>query len=236
MSHRSDVTTSSADVERRISRRAALRSAAGAAIIGAAVGSSSRAVESASDGPSDADAGFCTDMATHHVQALAMCQRVLGRDVGDPVVAAATEVLQNQSIEVGMMRAWLTDWGRSTARPETVMGWMGANGGAGVPLEQMQGYASDAAMRTLSNGDGLEQGRMWLELMREHHVGGVAMATAALPLVAADKVKRLAETQIMVQTFEVEQYDQLIAGEYAIEGWIEPESFTQSVVWYCDLS
>lgn len=223
-----------------ISRRTALRSATAVALVGATAGASAGAVFAAGPqwnqaGPNDADAGFCADMAAHHVQALAMCQRVIGRDTGDPVQAAAGEVLQNQAIEVGMMRAWLTDWGRSTADPDTVMGWMGANEGAGVPIEQMQGYASDEAMAALSEAEGAERGRIWLELMRKHHVGGVAMATAALDLVASEKVRRLAETQIMVQTFEIEQYDWLIAGEYGLEGWIPPASLTQTTVWYCDL-
>ncbi|MEM9515253.1 MAG: DUF305 domain-containing protein [Actinomycetota bacterium] len=223
-----------------MSRRTALRSATAVALVGATAGASAGAVFAAGPqpdegGPSDADAGFCTDMAAHHVQALALCQRVIGRDTGDSVQAAAAEVLQNQAIEVGMMRAWLTDWGRSTADPDMVMGWMGANDGAGVPIDQMQGYASDEAMGALSEAESNERGRIWLELMRTHHVGGVAMATAALDLVASEKVRRLAETQITVQTFEIEQYDWLIAGDYALDGWVPPASLTQTTVWYCDL-
>ena len=42
----------------------------------------------AQEAPTDVDIGFCRDMAVHHVQALDMCQRVLGRDTGDPVLAA----------------------------------------------------------------------------------------------------------------------------------------------------
>lgn len=162
--------------------------------------------------PSVADVGFCTDMAAHHVQALAMCQRVLGRDTGEAVQAAASEVLQNQAIEVGMMRAWLTDWGESTASPETVMAWM--HGGEAWPLEAMHGYASDAELHELSTTSGTAQGRLWLELMRAHHVGGVAMAEAAVRLTSESKVVRLAETQIATQTFEIEQYDLLLASIY----------------------
>ena len=32
--------------------------------------------------PTAADIGFCQDMSAHHLQALAMCLRVLGRDTG----------------------------------------------------------------------------------------------------------------------------------------------------------
>jgi len=190
-------------------RRHFLTGAAAASVTFGLIGQSA----AAADTPTDADIGFCTDMTAHHVQALAMCQRVLGRDTGDPVQAAAAEVLQNQAIEVGMMRAWLTDWAASTAEPDTVMAWM--HDGTGIPTADMPGYATPEQLRELSLADGLQQGRMWLEVMRAHHVGGVSMAEAALGLASSDKVLRLAEIQAMVQAFEISQYDLLLSGEYA---------------------
>ena len=165
--------------------------------------------------PTEADAGFCADMTLHHVQALALCQRVLGRETGDPVQAAAAEVLQNQAIEVGMMRAWLTDWGRSTTSPTTTMAWMGMNGGAGVPAAMMPGLATAENLSSLSAATGTDQGRIWVELMRAHHVGGVSMAEAAVGLVSLAKVRRLASIQVKVQTFEISQYDVLLRTSYA---------------------
>ncbi len=190
----------------------------GAAIVGAAAGIGSPIGDpsaAAGETPSDADVGFCSDMTAHHVQALVMCQRVLGRDAGDAVQAAATEVLTNQAMEVGQMRAWLADWGESTAAPEMVMGWMGMNDGAGIALAMMPGLASDAELQQLSLASGLDQGRLWIELMRAHHVGGVAMATAAAELAATEKVRRLAAAQAEVQTYEISQYDYLLATTYA---------------------
>ncbi len=197
-----------------VSRRSLLL-AAGTGFAGIAGGRALAASEPSAEEPRAADIGFCTDMSTHHVQALAMCQRVLGRDTGDPVQAAAAEVLQTQSIEVGMMRAWLTDWGQSTAAPDTVMAWMGMNSGSGIPASAMPGLASDDDMRALSTAAGIERGRLWLQLMRAHHVGGVDMATSALDLVTVEKVHRLARTQVDVQTYEIEQYDLLLATTYA---------------------
>lgn len=215
-------------------RTVLLAGATGSAGILAGYGARSAGAATAGDTPNESDVGFCSDMAAHHVQALAICQRVLGRDTGGAVQAAAAEVLQNQAIEVGMMRAWLTDWDQSTSTPELVMGWMGAGDGAGVPIEMMQGYASADALRELSQTDGIEQGRMFLEMMREHHVGGVAMAEHAAVVVGTDKVRRLATTQAQVQTFEISQYDLLIAGAYALDGWVEPASL-QSSPWICEL-
>ena len=174
------------------------------------------ALESPVEQASVADIGFCQDMSVHHLQALAMCQRVLGRDTGGNVQAAAAEVLQNQAMEVGQMRAWLTDWNASTVPPTTVMAWMGANNGAGMPLAMMPGYATDAELLELSAYQGNNLGRRWLELMRAHHVGGVMMATSAIELTSAEKVIRLANTQVGVQSYEIAQYDFLLAGQYAI--------------------
>ena len=176
------------------------------------------------------DIGFCTDMTAHHVQALDMCERVLGYDTGGSVQSAATEVLRNQSIEVGMMRAWLTDWGASTAPPETVMSWMDmtdhadmtgtAMAGAatvdgGIALADMPGYASQEQLSQLSLANGFDKGRVWLQLMRAHHVGGVSMAEAAVALASEEKVVRLARTQAAVQAYEISQYDLLLTTVYA---------------------
>lgn len=198
-----------------LSRRSFL-TVAGAGAVGAAAGYALRSPAPIEiETPSAADIGFCADMSTHHLQAIAMCQRVLGRDTGDGVQAAATEVLTTQSIEVGTMRAWLADWGESTVAPEIVMAWMGMNFGQGIPAEYMPGLASDAEMQELSLAEGIERGRMWIELMRAHHVGGVHMAEAAIEAVSIEKVRRLAGVQVQVQTFEIEQYDLLLATEYA---------------------
>ena len=165
--------------------------------------------------PTASDIGFCQDMSVHHLQALDMCKRVLGRDTGGPVQSAAAEVLENQALEVGLFWAWLGDWGASTVPPSVVMGWMGANGGAGVPLAGMPGYASPAELLELSTLQGLDRGRRWLELMRAHHVGGVTMAMRAVELASSAKVVRLATRQAAVQAFEISQYDILLAGAYA---------------------
>ena len=199
-----------------ITRRRLLWGAgAGAAglIGGVASGATASGAQATPAEPNDAAIGFCTDMTAHHVQATAMCQRVLGRDTGDSVQAAATEVLQTQCIEIGMMRAWLTDWGESTSTPDTVMAWMGST--FFCSLELMPGYASEEEMRALSLAEGRERGRLWLELMRAHHVGGVHMATAAIDLVDVAKVQRLARTQADVQAYEITQYDLLLSTEYA---------------------
>ncbi|GAA3642475.1 DUF305 domain-containing protein [Microbacterium awajiense] len=161
--------------------------------------------------PNDADLGFCTDMAFHHEQAVAMCQRVLGADTGGAVQNSAAEILQNQSYERGLMHAWLAEWGQSTAPPDTVMGWMGME----TPAASMPGLATHAQMRRLAELTGIEKGREFLELMRAHHVGGVHMADAAVDAVAITRVSTLAQQMSRQQTYEISLFDDLLTGLYA---------------------
>lgn len=166
--------------------------------------------------PTDVDIGFCKDMCVHHLQAIDMCLRVLGRQTGGAVQAAAAEVLQFQAMEVGQMRAWLTDWGESTVPPTHVMSWMlCTTDQQGMPLSGMPGYASPEAMLELSQLDGLATGRRWLELMRAHHEGGVSMASEAVLLASSEKVIRLAKGQAASQRYEIHQYDILLSGIYS---------------------
>ncbi|WP_307783883.1 MULTISPECIES: DUF305 domain-containing protein [unclassified Salinibacterium] len=164
----------------------------------------------AEETPNDTDIGFFTDMALHHEQALAMCQRVLGRDNGDSVQSLAADILQNQSFERGVMHTWLTVWGESTAPPETVMAWMGME----MPAVEMTGLATDEQMSSLSTTTGMDQGRLFLNLMRAHHVGGVHMAAYANEHAAVSTVRATAERMDVIQTYEIGIIDQLLSTTY----------------------
>ena len=132
------------------------------------------------------------------------------RDTGSQVQTAAADILQNQSYERGMMHTWLQSWGESTAPPSTVMGWMGME----MAADMMPGLATDEEMRELALAEGLEKGRMFLELMRTHHVGGVHMAEAATGAATAP-VRQIAAQAALVQAYEIEIFDELLATSYA---------------------
>ena len=70
------------------------------------------------------------EMLSRHV-----CEPVRWRDGIDGLLAQFADA---QLIEVGMMRAWLTDWGESTTSRETAMGWMSGHGGDGIPVASMR--------------------------------------------------------------------------------------------------
>ncbi|GAA1209862.1 DUF305 domain-containing protein [Rhodoglobus aureus] len=160
--------------------------------------------------PNETDIGFFTDMALHHAQALALCQRVLGRDNGDSVQSLATEILQNQSYERGVMYTWLTVWGESTAPPKTVMAWIGME----IPAAEMTGLATDEQVILLSTTTGMAQGRLFLSLMRAHHVGGMHMAASARENAATSVVRSTADLMSSFQNYEIGIIDQLLATTY----------------------
>ena len=95
------------------------------------------------------------------------------------------------------------------------MAWMPDMERHRMTIDMMPGYATDTELDELSSLTGLDQGPTWLELMRAHHVGGVAMAESAVGLASNPKVVRLATQQAATQMFEIAQYDQLLAGPYA---------------------
>lgn len=175
------------------------------------IGSVLNAATPDSDEPSEIDIGFCTDMSFHHEQALAMCQRVIGRPTGDPVQSLAAEILQNQSYERGLMHAWLQQWGESTRPPTSVMGWMGMS----IEAEQMPGLATSEQMSDLSAAQEMDKGALFLELMRAHHVGGVQMADYAVETASTEQVRGRATQMSVTQSYEISLMDSLLAGTYA---------------------
>jgi uncharacterized protein (DUF305 family) len=170
-------------------------------------------VGAATEAPNDVDVGFATDMSFHHQQALAMSQRVLGSDTSGAVQAAAAEILQTQAYEMGLLQGWLREWGESTAPPDMttgeVMSWMDH----ARPADEMPGYATDEQMSELAALTGSAKGRMFLELMRAHHVGGIHMAAHAAEHAATEKIRTAAATMVEVQTYDIAVFDELLASD-----------------------
>ena len=66
-------------------------------------------------------------------------------------------------------------------------------------------------MRRLTVARGPALDRLFLTMMREHHLGGVAMADYAAKWAKLDKVAGLAVTIAKNQRFEIADYERLIA-------------------------
>jgi uncharacterized protein (DUF305 family) len=173
------------------------------------------------------DAGFARDMQVHHGQAVEMS--VLLRDRGeDPDLRQiALDVLLTQQNQQGQMAGWLQTWGLAQSSSVPVMAWMsddpfsgsmdgmdmsspGDEGEAsGNPMLAM-GLATSEQMAALEAADGVEAERIYLQLMIDHHRGGVAMATVAQERAEQAQVRRLAESMVRAQSFEITVLEDLL--------------------------
>jgi uncharacterized protein (DUF305 family) len=159
--------------------------------------------------PSSVDTGFVLDMRVHHQQAVEMALLQLANGENAVVQSFAREVLLRQEFELGLMAAELDDWGIEPTTPETAMGWMDMP----VPVEDMPGLASDEQMAALRAARGEDADALFLELMAEHHRGGIHMAEHAAASAATDDVRRLGASIVRLQRAEIEEYRATAARE-----------------------
>jgi uncharacterized protein (DUF305 family) len=82
------------------------------------------------------------------------------------------------------------------------MDWMGT----GVPYEEMPGLATEEQMAALRDARGAEADALFLELMAEHHRGGIHMATYAAENARTDDVRDLAAAMVAIQSVEINEY------------------------------
>lgn len=154
-------------------------------------------------GQSSPDVGFLRDMTTHHDQAVEMANMAIDRATEPLVRTFAREVLITQRYELGLMSAWLGDWGYSYGEERAeAMAWMGVP----TPVEEMPGMASDVQMDALRRAEGRQVDALFLAMMSEHHRGGADMATAALRVVDDADVRALAEAVARNQRIEINEY------------------------------
>jgi uncharacterized protein (DUF305 family) len=159
------------------------------------------------------DVGFAQDMKVHHSQAVAMSAAVHERSQDPEVVALALDILTSQQAQIGMMSAWLQQWGQTQSTSGPTMGWMG-DGHSGA----MPGMASAdelASLQTLPAGELEEQ---FLRLMVRHHMGALPMASHAMEEGSHSPLVRLAGTMLAGQRGEIDlMQDMLTARGHAPE-------------------
>ena len=160
--------------------------------------------EGGTPGEDSVDVGFLRDMIDHHDQADLMSLLVLrpGVDVDPQVQAYATEILMEQRYQIGQMTAWLDDWGVGRGDPDRrAMAWM--LGGHATPVDEMFGMQSPEEIEALKEATGEEASQRYLEMMIEHHQGGIHMADDAERHADVDRVRQLAERVSTYQRGEI---------------------------------
>ena len=172
------------------------------------------------------DAGFARDMQVHHAQAVEMSVLVRDRSDDAAVRGLALDILLTQQNQQGQMAGWLQTWGLGQSSTQPIMGWMppsddgmdgmdGLDGMDGMdeqgsenPMVAM-GLATSGEMTALAAADGVQAERVYLQLMRDHHLGGVEMAAAA-EQATQPQVRRLASAMVAGQTAELAPLTELL--------------------------
>ncbi|MGR4879314.1 DUF305 domain-containing protein [Streptomyces sp. LARHCF249] len=140
------------------------------------------------------DAGFARDMAVHHQQAVEMSFLVRDRTQDEAVRSLAYDIANTQANQRGMLLGWLDLWGLpKVVAGEPPMSWMGTSGASGAsgagsghgghgdghtakPGALMPGMATKEELARLEAASGRDAEVLYLQLMTDHHQGGVAMA------------------------------------------------------------
>ncbi|MFF3345579.1 DUF305 domain-containing protein [Streptomyces sp. NPDC002779] len=151
-----------------------------------------------------ADAGFARDMAVHHQQAVEMSYIVRDRTDDEEVRRLAYDIAQTQANQRGMLLGWLDLWELPKFSAQPPMTWMDMGSmPAGEDGALMPGMATDTEMKKLNTLSGEQAEVFYLQLMTDHHKGGVHMAEACVKRCEVDVEKRLAQTMVNGQESEI---------------------------------
>jgi uncharacterized protein (DUF305 family) len=169
-------------------------------ILGAVVGLLYRPLTEPKD--NSVEAGFLRDMSTHHAQAVEMAMIAHANSTDPDVVTLAGDIALTQQGQINYMQAWLRDWHLSPTSTESPMTWM-PGGPSEVVNGLMPGMANPQQLATLRTASGKQLDIQFLQLMRQHHLGGIHMAQEAIDLSKNKNVDWLAGTMVASQQGEI---------------------------------
>ncbi|MFD3873535.1 DUF305 domain-containing protein [Streptomyces sp. NPDC058623] len=175
------------------------------------------------------DAGFARDMAVHHQQAVEMSFVVRDRTQDEAVRSLAYDIANTQANQRGMLLGWLDLWGLpKVVSDEPPMSWMGtgtdagtsghgahsghgatptgaATGEAGAAGSGaiMPGMATKEELTRLGAAGGRDAEVLYLQLMTDHHKGGVAMAEGCARQCQTPAERALAQGMVEAQQAEL---------------------------------
>lgn len=165
-------------------------------------------------GDDSVEAGFARDMIFHHTQAVEMGLVGFQKASNPDVQRIAVDIVGTQQGEIGMMHAWLADWGVDPTGSQPAMAWMPA-GSHGAHMSAgglMPGMASADEMTRLREAQGTQTDIMFLQLMIRHHLGGVHMIDAVLKVSDQEEVRRAAQIMRNTQNTELNNLTKLLTG------------------------
>ncbi|MER5751282.1 DUF305 domain-containing protein [Streptomyces sp. NPDC002088] len=152
-----------------------------------------------------ADAGFARDMAVHHQQAVEMSYIVRDRTKDAEVRRLAYDIAQTQANQRGMLLGWLDLWALPKVSSDAPMTWMGMGDMAsGKDGALMPGMATNTEMKKLGTLSGKQAEVFYLQLMTDHHKGGIHMAEGCVAKCTVGVEKRLAQGMVDAQQSEID--------------------------------
>ncbi|NQX27405.1 DUF305 domain-containing protein [Microbacteriaceae bacterium VKM Ac-2854] len=170
------------------------------------------------------EAGFSRDMQVHHLQGAQLALIAHERSTDPEILAISRDILLTQQQQAGQMFGWLATWGLQPAASEPSMTWMtrptlsaeqdehssmGMTDAASIP-ELMPGMATTAQIDELSAATGVDEDRLFLQLMIAHHEGALDMAEAVLARSRNAVVTDFAQRLIVAQTAEISQMQAML--------------------------
>ncbi|WP_284678153.1 DUF305 domain-containing protein, partial [Frankia sp. AgKG'84/4] len=194
-----------------------------------AAGAALHDLSAGSPGENSVDVGFARDMSEHHAQAVQMAMIEFDRGADPTSRSVAQDIALTQQREIGVMSAWLSDWGRTQTASGAPMRWMGGTGDANHDMAgmdmggaaataapstspddtaRMPGMATPAQLRRLASSNAHDLDVQFLTLMINHHRGGLAMAQYAAEHGEQDRTRDLARAMVLNQSIEIEQMQQ----------------------------
>lgn len=167
-----------------------------------------------------AEAGFARDMQTHHQQAVEMAMIAYQKTEDADIRQLSYDIATSQAQQAGQMFGWLSSWSLPQVSSVPSMTWMmgpASDGSTGMDMSdgmsmEMPGYATAAEVDELRAASGREADRLFLELMIDHHRGGVEMAQAVLDRSTDRTVTSLASSIVFAQQSEISYMEELLAG------------------------
>lgn len=161
-----------------------------------------------------ADAGFARDMSVHHQQAVEMSFIVRDRTQDEEVRRLAYDIANTQANQRGMMLGWLDLWGLPKVESGTEpMAWMDMDMGGGEHAGHgalMPGMATTAELAKLNTLSGRQAEVLYLQLMIDHHKGGVHMAQGCVEQCSVDVERNLAQGMVDAQQSEIDLMTDLL--------------------------
>ncbi|MFG2623828.1 DUF305 domain-containing protein [Streptomyces sp. NPDC048473] len=174
-----------------------------------------------------ADAGFARDMAVHHQQAVEMSFIVRDRTQDEEVRRLAYDIANTQANQRGMLLGWLDLWELpKAAAGQEPMAWMAAgheghsmegmgNGYRAHDGSLMPGMATRTELDRLRGASGKKAEVLYLQLMTDHHKGGIDMARGCARLCTVKVEKRLAQGMAEAQQSELDTMARMLAARGA---------------------